>query len=470
MNTNSMTATESLHERFKVSISDDGTRAFATNEELAEDASITEESLIHFLEEKGIVFGVIEGLKIALTEAAVHGTPVLVAKGIEPVSGKDGWVEYLVDLKTLEPMEEKGGRVDLHNLHRIHNVKKGGRLAVIHLPEVGISGMSVKGLLIAAKTGKKAKIFRGTFVAPDPGNASILVASEDGNLIMKSDGTIEVQPVLTIRGDIDFSTGDIDFIGSLIVTGDIKSDFSVKVQKNLEVRGNVGDATIIAGGNVQIKNGFLGRGKGSIVAGGNVTVQHVLNQSITSDKKIVIEREAVCAKIKAGDAVASPKARFVGCVLRGGNEVDVFNLGNGDDTQAIVHVGRRAELTGKYNAIVKGLEQFNKQSTEIRDYVYKLVRMQLDAPLTEEQSNLFTKLKSLQAELPATAKNLQKEKDEIETALQAAGLARVIVRGTVYVNVLLDINGVKKLVQSALKEAMFTEKSGKIEEQPAPDS
>ena len=67
--------------------------------------------------------------------------------------------------------------------------------------------MSVKGLLIAAKTGKKAKIFRGTFVAPDPGNASILVASEDGNLIMKSDGTIEVQPVMTIRGDIDFSTG-----------------------------------------------------------------------------------------------------------------------------------------------------------------------------------------------------------------------------------------------------------------------
>ena len=124
----------------------------------------------------------------------------------------------------------------------------------------------------------------------------------------------------------------------------------------------------------------------------------------------------------------------------------------------------------KYNALVKGLEQFNKQSTEIRDYVYKLVRMQLDAPLSEEQSNLFAKLKTLQAELPATAKNLQKEKDEIEAAMQAAGSARVIVRGTVYVNVLLDINGVKKLMQSALKEAMFTEKNGKIEEQSAPSS
>ncbi len=156
--------------------------------------------------------------------------------------------------------------------------------------------------------------------------------------------------------------------------------------------------------------------------------------------------------------------------LAGGKEIEVLDLGNGEDSQAIVHVGRRAELLEKYNSLVIGLEQFNKQSTEIRDYVYKLVRMQLDAPLTEEQNNLFAKLKVLQAELPVTAKNLQKEKAEIEMALQLTGSARVIVRGTVYVNVLLDINGVKKLLQNALKEAMFTEKNGKIEEQPAPTS
>lgn len=155
-----MTVAQPLHEHMKVSISDDGTRAFVTDDELAEDPSITEETLIQFLEEKGIVFGIREGLRIAFAAAATHRTPVLVAEGIEPVSGKDGWVECLVGLKTLEPMEEKGGRVDLHNLHRIHNVKKGERLAIIHPAEEGVSGMSVKGLPIAAKTGKKAKIFR----------------------------------------------------------------------------------------------------------------------------------------------------------------------------------------------------------------------------------------------------------------------------------------------------------------------
>ena len=461
---------EPLLEHMKISISDDGTRAFVTNDDLREDASVTEESLSQILEEKGIVFGVKGGLMIALATAAAHRTPVLVAEGFAPVTGKEGWVESLVDVKRLEPMEEKGGKVDLHNLHRIHNVKKGEKLAIIHPPEEGIPGMSVKGAPIAAKPGKKAKFFRGTFVSPDPDNADMLVASEDGNLIIKADGTIEVQPVLTIRGDVDFSTGDIDFIGSLVVTGDVKSDFSLKVQKNLEIRGNAEDATIVAGGDVLIKKGFFGRGKGSVSAGGNITIQHVLNQSITSDKKITIEREAVCARISANDAIQSPKAKFVGCVLRGGNEVEVLNLGNGDRTQAIVHVGRRAELLEKYNVLVNGMEQFNKQSTEVRDYVYKLVRMQLDGPLTEEQNNLFEKLKVLQTKLPETAKNLQKEKAEVEAALQAANSARVIVRWTIYLNVLLDINGVKKLIQNALKEAMFIERNGKIEEQSAPTS
>ena len=465
-----MTIAESLTGHMKISVSDEGTRAYLTNDELAEDASMTEEGLVQFLHEKGIVYGVKGGLVIALAAAAAKRTPILVAEGTEPVSGKDGWVESLIDVRTLEAMEEKGGRVDLHNLHRIHNVKKGEKLAVIHPPEDGTSGMSVRGLPIAAKPGKRPRFYRGTCVAPDPENANILVATDDGNLVLKADGTIEVQPVLTIRGDVDFSSGDIDFIGSLIVTGDIKSDFSVKVQKNLEVRGNVGDATIIAGGNVLIKNGFLGRGKGSIMAGGNVVIQHVLNQSVTSEQKITIQSEAVCAKLNAADAIVSPKARFVGCTLRAGNEIEVYNLGNGDDTQAIVRVGRRGELLEKHSSLVAGLAQFNKQSADIRDYVYKLVRLQLDAPLSDEQAALFEKLKKLQAELPVTGTNLAKEKAETEAALQAAGAARVIVRGTVYVNVLLDINSVKKLMQNALKEVLFMEKGGKIEEQSVPAS
>jgi len=457
-----------VHEHLKISISDDGTRAYVMNDELAENHFASEEELVKFFADRGIVFGLKDGLGSAVALSAAQRAPTLIAEGIEPVVGKDGWVECLIDVQTPEPLDEKGGVVDLHNLHRIHNVKKGERLAVIHPPEEGIPGKSVRGLPIPPRPGKKAKVFRGTCVSSDPSEPDVLTASEDGHFLVRKDGTIEVQPVLTIRGDIDFSTGDIDFIGSLIVTGDVKSDFVLKVKKNIEIRGNVEDATIIAGGNVLVKNGFLGCGKGSITAEGDVTIRHVLNQTVSSEKKITVEREAVCAKINAGDAIVSPKARFVGCVLRAGKGIEVYDLGNGDDTQAIVRVGRRGELLEKNSSINNNIAQLNKQAEEVKEFVFKLVRMQLDAPLSQEQNVLLAKLKGLQAGFPSALAALQQEKAEVEAALQATGSARVVARGTVYVNVLLEINGIKKLIQNALKEVMFAEKNGKIEEQSAP--
>ncbi len=463
-----MIVAESLLEHMQVTISEDGTRAFVTPDDLIEISSVTEENLVQLLESQGIAFGIKENLVTSVAEAAGSHTPIPVAEGIKPIPGKDGWLDCLVEVNNVEPLEEKGGLVDLHKLHRIHNVKKGEKLAILHPPIGGVAGMSVRGLPIAAKAGRKAKVIRGPFVALDPDTPDLLLATEDGNLVMKPDGTIEVQPVLTIRGDVDFSTGDIDFVGSLVVTGDVKSDFTVKVQKNLEVRGDVCDATIIAGGNVQIKKGFFGRGKGSISAGGNVTVQHVLNQSITSDMNIAIEREAVCAKIQAGDSIAAPRAKFVGCTLRAGNNVEVFDLGNGDDSRESVHAGRRAELVEQRIAVEKELEQLNKQTVELQEYVFKLVRAQLDAPLTNDQNQLLEKLKRIQGDLPQNVGVLQKKKTDLESAIREAGSARIIAKGTIYVNALVNINGVKKLMQSSLKEVMFVEKDGKLDERPAP--
>lgn len=458
---------ESIKERMKVSISSDGCRAFVTLDGPVDDA-ITDEELTGFLERKGLLFGVKRESLNAMKDQVQLNEPILVAEGMKPVNGEDGWIEYLVDVKTTQPMEEKGGLVDLHNLHRIHNVQKGRKLAVIHLPQPGTAGMSVSGTPIPPKPGKKAVVLLGPHAVPDPQYPNTIIAAEDGNLIVLPDGKIEVQPIITIHGDVDFSTGNIDFIGSVVVTGDIKSDFSVKVQRKLEVNGNVEDAKVEAGGDVLIKKGFFGRGKGMITAGGSVKVAHILNQSIICEKDIAVEREAVCARLKAGGKVDSSRAKFVGCIIEGGNEVEVLNLGNGEQTQAKVYVGQRAKLVENYNAIEKELEQLEKQLADVRNGVYKLIRIQLDGIIADEQKQLLAKLKKMQDDLPQTITILQKRKADVNIAIRTISAARIIVRGTVFVNVLLEINGVRKLVQNGLKEVMFVEKNGKIEELSAP--
>jgi len=461
---------ESVQQHIKVSISHGGCRAFVALDGPIDDTSISDEDIIHLLQSKGVVIGVKKELLSALKNNSHFNEPMLVAEGIEPVAGKDGWVEYLVNTKLTEPMEEKGGLVDLHNLHRIHNVQKGQKLALIHLPQPGTAGMSVSGTPIPLKPGKKGVVFLGSYTALDPQDPNTIVATEDGNFVAMPDGKVEVQPVLTIRGDVDFSTGDIDFIGSVVITGDIKSDFSVKVKKKLEVHGNVEDANVQAGGDVIVKQGFFGRGKGMITSGGSVKVAHILNQSIICEKDITVEREAVCATLKAGGKVASSRAKFVGCTIEGGNEVEVLNLGNGEQTQAKVYVGQRAQLVENYKSIEKELEQLEKQLAEVRNGVYKLVRIQLDGNISDEQKQLLATLKQMQNDLPHTITILQKKKTDANVAIHTTSAARIIVRGTVFVNVLLEINGVRKLVQSGLKEVMFVENNGKIEELSAPSS
>lgn len=458
---------ESIKDHVKVSISSDGCRAFATLDGPVGD-EITDEELAAFLEGKGLLFGVKRESLGTLRNNAHSDEPILVAEGIRPVNGEDGWIEYLVDVETTQPAAEEMGRVDLHNLHRIHNVEKGQRLAQIYLPQGGTAGTSVSGEQIPPKPGKKAVVHLGPYTALDPQDQNTIIATEDGNLVAMPDGKIEVQPVITIRGDVDFSTGDIDFIGSVVITGDIKSDFSVKVQKKLEVHGNVEDANVQAGGDVVVKKGFFGRGKGMITSGGSVKAAHILNQSIICEKDITVEREAVCATLKAGGKVASPRAKFVGCIIEAGNEVEALNLGNGEQTQAKVYVGQRTKLVENYNAIEKELEQLEKQLGDIRNGVYKLIRVQLDGNITDEQKQLLAKLRKMQDDLPHTVTALEKKKADVNIALSTTSAARIVAHGTVFVNVMMEVNGVKKLVQTALKEVMFVEKNGKIEELSAP--
>lgn len=64
--------------------------------------------------------------------------------------------------------------------------------------------------------------------------ASGLIATMDGHLEY-SNGAFYVRPVLEIRGDVDYSTGNIDFIGDVQIAGDVRENFSVRATGSITV-------------------------------------------------------------------------------------------------------------------------------------------------------------------------------------------------------------------------------------------
>ena len=66
------------------------------------------------------------------------------AKGTEPVSGREGYVEYKfnTELKPRPKMNEDG-TVDFHTLENVNHVTKGDTVAVLHPEYVGEAGTDV---------------------------------------------------------------------------------------------------------------------------------------------------------------------------------------------------------------------------------------------------------------------------------------------------------------------------------------
>ena len=162
----------------------------------------------------------------------------LIAKGKPAFDGKNG---NIVDNfpRVIERVLEvdEFDQVDYTALNLIYNVEKGQEICHLIKPTEGEPGRTVLDQEIPAKSGKNVPLPQGR-------NTEI---SEDGTQLLASiDGSVEftgrsfqVKPVLEISGNVDFSTGDLDFLGDINIGGNVLSGFTVRAMGNIHIAGVV---------------------------------------------------------------------------------------------------------------------------------------------------------------------------------------------------------------------------------------
>ena len=65
--------------------------------------------------------------------------------------------------------------------------------------------------------------------------------------------------------------------------------------------------------------------------------------------------------------------------------------------------------------------------------------------------------------LPKRAESLTAEKAALEIELQKKSDARIVVRGTIHKDTMVEVNGVRKFIDSALEGVIFVERAGALE-------
>ena len=371
----------------------------------------------------------------------------------EPVPGHNGWIEPLV-----APARPAGRQVmPLCNVHR------GEPVARVHAPEAGTDGVSADGSVIPAGPGTEAPLVPGPGVERSPADPSLFLAARNGHAVVEENGTVDVWETVVVSHDMDYTTGDLVFVGSAVVHGDVKSELHITVGGDLEIMGDVGDVVIEAGGDVRIAKGFLGRGTGRITARGSVAVGHILNQSITAGRDVRIERESVNGMVRAGKSILAPSAVIMGGILEAEELIDAGSLGRSQGSQAKVRIGGRGKLNERLNVIEKEQRQAEKNLRDVKEAIYRLVRLKIDTgSLPADREQTLARLQEAQRLLPGALEVLRKETAALDAALLQTANAKLKVHETVHENVFIEINGARKLTDAAVAGVIFSESEGQI--------
>lgn len=280
------------------------------------------------LKENGVTFGIDKEALDNLFEKKRYFRLTPVAFGTPPVEGENGKiVEHFLRELPKEVKVDENGVADYRAEHLVQIVDQGQVICDIIPPVEGEPGQGVNGQPVAPQKVTPAK-------APSGANTTI---SEDGTQMIATlaghveygSGVFTVKPVLEIPGDVDYSTGNIDFRGDVHIRGDVRENFSVRATGTVTVDGLVEAANIEAGGNIMVACGVLGDNRALIKSGGRIQAKYLENcvayasESIAADCIMAsqtysdgtIEVTTGRGTIIGGSLIAakSIKARIIGC-------------------------------------------------------------------------------------------------------------------------------------------------------------
>ena len=413
--------------------------------------------------------GVVEGIMFDQIAEALKeenwGKMVQVARGVPPKDGEDAKIEYRFPLpeERIRPATTEDDRVDYRNLNLIQNVRKGELLAVRIPPTLGVPGIAVTGKKVFPRPGRNTPLPRGrnTF-CDEEGNR--LYAAVDGHVSIV-DNKITVFPVFELNGDVDYSSGNIDFVGNVVVNGNVLSGFTVKAGGDIQVGGIIEGATVTAGGNILVKGGITGGYKGVVVAGGSVFARFIENATVEAGLDVVVKDAILQSTVKAGNSirVEGRKGTIVGGLLQAGNEISAAVIGSSLSPTTVLEVGVKPELRLEYRCVIQQWKEKKKLYDAIAHHLqtYQMNKIDLDELPEKRKANLIKLLENLKTVKEELAR-LEARRDELESEFEQLQKGRVKAAEMVYPGVQITIGQAVYQVNDPVKYALFTLEQGEV--------
>ncbi len=460
-------AGQDLQEMLQVTISEDKMQAFLVFRHVEGEVKLTVNELETFLAANGVKHGLqLDVLYlIAQRPQDFFFNQNIVAVGTPPVHGQDGSIRVLYDLEGQDtrPSEREDGTIDFKQLMQLANVKTGQLIAERVPPVPGEAGIAVTGEVVPCREGKEAMFKIGKNVVVNP-EKTAMYAAIDGLVTKTEKDKLNVFPVYEVNGDVDYRIGNIDFVGTVVIRGNVLTGFKVKASGDIRIVGGVEGAEVESDGSIEITGGIIGNNKGYVKAGRNIKCSFIQEGNALAGEDIVVSQSIMHSHVRAGRQVEclGSKGLIVGGVVQAGEKVTARTIGNTMSTVTTIEVGVRPELRQEMQELRQQIRSLTEGLDKTEKALALLDQMAAAGQLPPDKLAMRAKLGLTKKQSLDELETFKNRVLEIEKMLEDAATSRVDVNHTIYGGTKIVVGRYTRFVKDSVQYVSFRFMDGDI--------
>jgi len=412
-----------------VRILDNGRQAVLEIPSNAAAELVTDDALLGLVRERGVAIDASVDARVrelaarnrTRAEGDMADVEGVIAQWTPPVHGECARIDWRPQFKPDDadaPTDDAVAPTDHYNRVKRIKVAAGDVLGTLVPPGEGSDGRDVCGRAVTANRGRKLAL------QPDQ---SVQVEA-DGSIRALKAGVLSLARLkiaivdsMEVEGAVDFSTGNIDFVGSIKVKDGVRDNFTLKVTGDARIGGLVEAADILVGGDCVCERGVAARGSGHLLVDGSMTSAYLNGVVGRVRGSLVIAREIVGCELLVGGDLDVSRGSIVGGTLIVGGALKASSIGTEAGAKTVIRIGGMPIELAKAARINELAKELAKRVAPLEEREFEITSKGGKATAAEKES--LTELAFEVAEVRRRLQLLELKRREL---LVEAGSARVV--------------------------------------------
>ena len=373
------------------------------------------DTIREYLKTKKIKSGIKDDALIQtwLANADPGDDPFIIAEGVNPEFPQDAKIKYYfkTDFRKAGKIMDDGS-IDFRDRGDIPFTKKDVLLAEKAIAVPGKPGLDIFGEPIIVPEPRDLAFDTGSGTRFSDDKLQIFADSE-GMPHRDAMGNISVLPELTIKDDVDYKTGNLDFKGNIVVKGVVRTGFSVKCA-NLTAK-QIEGAEVDLTGDLNVSAGIVD--SELIRVQGSVQAKYINNSKINAFGDLIVQKEIIDSRVLLSGSCINETGNIINSYISAKKGVTAGSIGTDVSSPSKIKVGLNEHIEGlkeqaeekikkNIESIAKTKKEISECETEDRELYIKISKFAFIQDRAEiKLREIEKKLKALKASKNITALN-----------------------------------------------------------------